>query len=135
MRPIFLVLLVVSPTCDEPERSGPTHPAEAPVASARVDAQPCDGLEADARAICDVLRGSGERVTGCALDAFSRGASGRFAVGFTIVEGVVTEARLVTNDTGDDALGACVVDVVRALRFDPALSATVAEYPWVLVQG
>lgn len=57
---------------------------------------------------------------------------GRVSVGWSIVEGRVTTARLVSNTTGNDALGGCMVRAVQTLRFDATVTADVAEFPWVI---
>lgn len=97
----------------------------------KVDA---DVTEGDAGSIASVVRKSQARVQTCVEQALKANPnmSGRVSVGWTIAAGKVTEAHLVSNSTGDDVLGQCIVKSVRAFRFDPSLSAEVAEFPWVV---
>lgn len=88
----------------------------------------------DEAAIRRVVLASQGRIVTC-VDQSLKGdphLDGRVGVGFTVVAGRVTEAHLVSNDTGDAQLGACVTRAVRQLRFDPGLSAEVAELPWIV---
>lgn len=93
-----------------------------------------DVEEGDAGNISSVVRKSQGRIQTCVEQALKADAStsGRVSVGWTIVGGKVTEARLVKNTTGNDQLGKCVVSAVRMFRFDPTLTAEVAEFPWVV---
>ncbi len=60
------------------------------------------------------------------------GLSGRIAVGWSIVSGVVKDAHVVENTTGNTTLGSCFVTGVRGLRFDAALNAEVPSYTWAV---
>ncbi len=93
-----------------------------------------DVEEGDAGNIAAVVRKSQGRIISCLEQSLKAnpGTNGRVSVGWSIVQGKVTEARLVKNTTGDDALGKCVVTAVRSFRFDPGLTAEVAEFPWVV---
>jgi outer membrane biosynthesis protein TonB len=96
-----------------------------------VDAEAESG---DANSIASVVRKSQGRITTCLEQALkqNQGVNGRVSVGWSIQAGKVTDARLVKNTTGDDQLGQCVVKAVRLIRFDPGLTAEVAEFPWVV---
>jgi hypothetical protein len=93
-----------------------------------------DVEEGDAGNISTVVRKSQGRITTCLDQALKSNPSvnGRVSVGWTIQAGRVTESHLVKNSTGDDTLGQCITKSVRAFRFDETLTATVAEFPWVV---
>jgi hypothetical protein len=93
-----------------------------------------DVEEGDAGNIASVVRKSQGRIQTCLETALKGNPSvnGRVSVGWNIVKGKVTDARLVKNSTGDDQLGQCVVRAVRAFRFDESLTAEVQEFPWVV---
>lgn len=93
-----------------------------------------DVTEGDAGGVAQVVRKSQGRITTCVDQSLKANPnmSGRVGVGWTIAAGRVTEAHLVSNTTGDDQLGKCIVNAVRQFRFDPGLSADVAEFPWVV---
>jgi len=63
------------------------------------------------------------------LTAAGRGPGGPVP---SLVEGRVTTTHLVSNTTGNDALGGCMVRAVQTLRFDATVTADVAEFPWVI---
>jgi hypothetical protein len=104
---------------------------KAKVESGTADA---DVESGDAGNIASVVRKSQGRIQTCLEQSLKANPSvnGRVSVGWSISAGRVTEARLVKNTTGDDALGQCVVKAVRGFRFDESLTAEVAEFPWVV---
>lgn len=93
-----------------------------------------DVAEGDAGNIGSVVKKSQGRITSCLEQGLKANPSlnGRVSVGWNIQAGKVKDARLVQNTTGDDALGKCIVNAVRQFRFDPGLTAEVAEFPWVV---
>jgi hypothetical protein len=111
----------------DPVVLAPDMPLDAPVAA--ITAPP------DVQAsIAATVKKSQGRILSCLERALKEAPTlaGRVSVGWTIVEGRVTESHLVANTTGDDALGGCVVAAVRGFRFDPTVTAEVAEFPWVV---
>lgn len=91
----------------------------------------------EADVIGAVMRGAEGRITTC-LEQSLKGnprLDGRLGVGFTVTAGRVSGVHVVSNQTGDDALGACVVGAVRTFRFPSAVSAEVTEFPWILSGG
>jgi hypothetical protein len=93
-----------------------------------------DVEEGDKGNIASVIRKNSGRIMSCTEQALKGNPdlSGRVGVGFSIVAGKVTESHLVKNSTNDDALGKCITSAVRTFRFDPGLTAEVAEFPWVV---
>jgi hypothetical protein len=93
-----------------------------------------DASEGDATGIPSVVRKSQGRIQTCVEQSLKSNPNldGRVSVGWTIAGGRVTEAHLVKNTSGDDAVGKCIVNAVRTLRFDPGLTADVAEFSWVV---
>jgi hypothetical protein len=93
-----------------------------------------DVQEGDGGGIVTVVRKSQGRITTCLEQALkvNPGTNGRVSVGWMIVKGRVTDARIVQNTTGNAELGNCVVNAVRKFRFDEGLTAEVAEFPWVV---
>ncbi len=93
-----------------------------------------DVSEGDAGGIASVVRKSQARVASCLEQALkqNQGLNGKVSVGWSIQAGKVSDAKIVKNTTGDTALGECVVRAVRGFRFDPGLTAEVAEFPWVV---
>ena len=82
-----------------------------------------------------VVRGSKGRIETCVQNAMMcNDVAGRVGVSCSIVAGIVRDAAIVTNTTGDVELGACIVKAVRSMRFDRGFSGTVDEYAW-LVRG
>ncbi|MDP2317272.1 MAG: AgmX/PglI C-terminal domain-containing protein [Pseudomonadota bacterium] len=88
----------------------------------------------DAGNIASVVKKNQGRIQTCLETSLKAnpGVNGRVSVGWTIMAGKVTESHLVKNTTGDDALGQCVTRAVRGFRFDESLTASVAEFPWVV---
>jgi hypothetical protein len=88
----------------------------------------------DKGSIASVVRKSTGRIQTCVEQGLKANPdlNGRVSVGWTVAAGKVTEAHLVSNNTGDDGLGKCIVGAVRSFRFDPGLTAEVAEYPFVV---
>lgn len=143
MQPFALLLILAC--ASEPVTMPATTPAapEAPVTLADpvvlVPDAPLDGAAVttppDVQAsIAATVKKSQGRILSCLERALKEAPTlaGRVSVGWTIVEGRVTESHLVANTTGDDALGGCVVAAVRGFRFDLSVTATVAEFPWVV---
>lgn len=93
-----------------------------------------DVTEGDAGGIASVVKKSQGRIQTCVEQGLKANPNmnGRVSVGWTVTGGRVTEAHLVSNSTGDSALGQCIVKAVRQFRFDSSLSAEVAEFPWVV---
>ena len=57
---------------------------------------------------------------------------GRLEVLWYITDGVVTEASVLGNTTGDDGLGACLIERIKAWTFPPQLEAeTEVMYPFI----
>ncbi len=81
-----------------------------------------------------VVRGSKGRIETCVQNALMCNAevAGHVGASWSIVAGKVEGVAIVTNTTGDDELGACIVKAVRSMRFDPGFSGTVDEYAWVV---
>ena len=98
------------------------------------EAADADVESGDAGNIASVVKKSQGRIQSCLETALKANPSlnGRVSVGWTIQAGKVTEAHLVKNSTGDDTLGQCVTRAVRSFRFDEGLTASVAEFPWVV---
>lgn len=128
----------------------PRHTVPPPRASA-VDAPPPDFasvkidvgdmVDADVQSgekgnILRVLKKSQGRIRLCVELAFkvNPAVKGRVSAGWSIVDGRVTEAHLVSNNTGVDAVGKCVLSSVRGMRFFEDTTATVAEFAWVVSQ-
>lgn len=93
--------------------------------------------EGDPADIASVVRKHQGRVTTCVEQSLKSnpGLSGRVSLGWTVVDGGVTEAHVVQNQTGDAALGACFERAVRGLRFGAGVNAEVAEFPWIVSGG
>lgn len=89
--------------------------------------------EADSATISAVVRKSQGRMQSCLETSLLQrpNLTGRVALGWSIVDGRVTDVRVVSNDTGEDALAVCMGKVVLLLRFPADLTAEVAEFPWV----
>lgn len=89
---------------------------------------------ADSTGIGTVVKKSRGLIESCLEQSLKLNAdvNGRVSVGWTIQSGKVTEAHLVTNTTGDDALGQCITKKVRSFRFDPGLSTSVNSYAWAV---
>jgi hypothetical protein len=111
------------------------------VAKVAVKKPKLDLGEADAEAtsgdkggIASVVRRSSGRVTTCVEAGLKKNPdlSGRVSVGWTIQNGRVTEAHLVTNNTGDKEVGDCIVRAVRGMHFADDLTAEVSEFPWAV---
>ncbi len=115
-------------------RAGPPPHLEPPP-------EPREGMEgaaADAqRVISSVVKKSQGPIQSCLEKALINQPTlnGRVSIGWSIVAGRVTQASVVSNDTGDDALAACMSGAVRTFRFPETLTAEVAEFPWVLSGG
>jgi hypothetical protein len=88
----------------------------------------------DKGGIASVVKKSSGRIQTCTEQALKANPdlNGRVSVGWSISSGKVTEAHLVSNTTGNGDLGKCIVNAVRGFRFDPGLTAEVAEFPWVV---
>ena len=88
----------------------------------------------DAGGIASVVKKSSGRIQTCVEQGLkvNENLNGRVSVGWTISGGKVTEAHLVSNNTGDDGLGKCIVTAVRGFRFSEDTTANVAEFPWVV---
>lgn len=88
----------------------------------------------DGSSIGSVVKKSGGRIQSCVEQSLksNQDLNGRVSVGWTIQAGRVSEAHLVKNSTGDDAVAKCIVNAVRSFRFDPGLTAEVSEFPWVV---
>lgn len=112
-------------------------PLEAGAVDVAADLAPVEtppDVASDPAEIQRVVKAHGGRVQACVERSLrvDPDVAGTVGVGFTVAGGAVTEAHLVRNTTGDKAMGACIVGAVRSFRFDPATSATVAEYPWAV---
>ena len=60
--------------------------------------------------------------------------SGKVTAEFTIVErGTVSNVKITTNSTGDDAVGKCVANTIRRFRFNPGPDggSVTFSYPFV----
>ncbi len=87
----------------------------------------------DATAIPSVVKRKSGTFQSCVEAALKQddSLSGRVTIGWTIAAGVVRDAHVVDNTTGNAALGACFVTGVRALRFDASISAE-PVYTWAV---
>ncbi len=62
--------------------------------------------------------------------------SGKIVIRFTIGEaGRITNIDVASNTTGDSQVGACIVEKVRGMRFDPPKGSVTFTYPIVLSKG
>lgn len=88
----------------------------------------------DAGSIASVVRKNSGRIASCVEQGLKQNPdlNGRVSVGFDVVAGKVTSSRVVSNTTGSDAVGTCIANAIRAIRFDPGLTAEVSEYPFAV---
>lgn len=114
-----------------------TQTAAVAVKKAVVDMSGAEDVTAeagDAGGIRTVVKKNQGRVEACTQAALKLNPEmkGRIGIGWAVQEGRVSDVRLVTNTTKDDELGTCMVRAVKGFRFDPGLTATVAEFPWIV---
>jgi len=107
----------------------PDTPLDAPVAASAEPFSP-----GSRPSIAATVEASEGRIQTCLGQALKKTPtlSGRVSAGWSIEAGRVTESHLVTNTTGDDDLGVCVVAAAHTFRFDPSITANVREYPWII---
>lgn len=88
----------------------------------------------DGASIASVVKRKAGTFQSCTEIALKQDDSmnGRVSIGWTIVAGVVRDARVVDNTTGNSALGNCFVTGIRTLRFDAGLNAEVPAYTWAV---
>ncbi|HNH47823.1 MAG TPA: AgmX/PglI C-terminal domain-containing protein, partial [Myxococcota bacterium] len=93
-----------------------------------------DVEEGDSGGVLSVIKKNSARITTCTENALKSNdqVKGRISVTWRIEGGKVAGASIVSNQTGDAALGDCVVRAVRAFRFDPSVTATVDQYTWIV---
>lgn len=92
------------------------------------------GDESVQQAIGNVVKRSSGEVQACVDQALAKASdvNGRVGIGWEIQGGKVTDAHVVENSTGDRQLEACMLSVVRSLKFDASITAEIAEFPWVI---
>ena len=85
-------------------------------------------------AIAETVKGASPQIQGCVEAALKTKPElkGRVSASWKITDGVVSDARIVSDDTGDDALGTCILGVVKGMQFPKGLTADVAEFPWIV---
>ncbi len=90
--------------------------------------------EGEAGGIPTSMRKSASRIATCVEQGLKQdpNMSGRVSVGFQVTKGKVSDVRLIDNTTRNDGVGTCIVSAVRSVRFPEDLTATVAEYPFVV---
>ena len=90
--------------------------------------------EGEAGGIPSAMRKSAARIATCVEQGLKQDAnlSGRVSVGFQVTKGKISDVHLVDNTTRNDGVGTCIVGAVRSVRFAEDLTATVAEYPFVV---
>jgi hypothetical protein len=93
-----------------------------------------DVEEGDSGGVLSIIKKNSARITTCTESALKSNdqVKGRISVTWRIEGGKVAGASIVSNQTGDAALGECVVRAVRAFRFDPSVTATVDQYTWIV---
>lgn len=93
-----------------------------------------DVEEGDSGGVLSIIKKNSARITTCTENALKSNdqVKGRISVTWRIEGGKVAGASIVSNQTGDAALGDCVVRAVRAFRFDPSVTATVDQYTWIV---
>ena len=93
-----------------------------------------DVEEGDSSGVQAIIKKNAARITTCTETALKSNdqVKGRISVTWRIEGGKVAGASIVSNQTGDTALGDCVVRAVRGFRFDPSVTATVDQYTWIV---
>lgn len=114
-----------------------TGTAAVTVRKAKVDLSGDEDVSAeagDAGGIRTIIKKNQGRIETCTQASLKINPEmqGRVGVGWVVNAGRVSDVKLVTNTTGDSELGSCIVRAVKGFRFDEGLTATVAEFPWVL---
>jgi TonB family protein len=133
-----------------PRQPPPAVPAPAPAALERtvagVAAEP-DGTEPsppsndgelDQAAIAQVVRSHSRDVRRCYEKGLrsNPNLSGRVDVTFTIaVSGRVSTARVARSTIGDEAVQACILGVVRGMRFPKPKANVTVNYPYVFARS
>jgi hypothetical protein len=90
--------------------------------------------EGDPSDIGRVVKGKKAAIETCVQRALKSdpGTDGRVAVGWVVQAGKVSGAVVKKNTTGNPELGECIAKVVRGMRFDASVTATVDEWAWVV---
>jgi hypothetical protein len=90
--------------------------------------------EGDSATVGGVIKRYAGKIEACTSTAIKTnpGTKGRVSVTWQIVGGQVKGATLVSNQTGDAALGECIVRAVRSFRFDASVTGTVDQYTWIV---
>lgn len=90
--------------------------------------------EGDGSGIAGTMRKSSGRVASCVEQGLKQDPemSGRVSVGFQITKGKVSDVHVVDNTTGNSQVGTCIAGAIRGIRFAEDLTATVAEYPFIV---
>ena len=133
-----MLALVLSSCASEPRRTAPSpspapppsssSPAPVPAAS-EMSASPDVGA-LSTRDVYAVLQANRPQIRRCASDANQQG---RVTIAFTIApKGAVTSAASEDVAGFDAAVVACMVRVVRSLRFQEATSETNVRFPMIV---
>lgn len=90
--------------------------------------------EGDAGSIASTMRKSQGRVATCVETALRTNPdmSGRVSVSFQVTKGKVSDVQVQENTTQNSTLGSCIANAVRGVRFPEDLTASVAEYPFIV---
>jgi len=90
--------------------------------------------EGDAGSIASTMRKSQGRVATCVETALRTqpDLNGRVSVSFQVTKGKVSDVQVLENSSGNAALGGCIATAVRGVRFPEDLTASVAEYPFIV---
>lgn len=100
-------------------------------------AGPLGDLNNDPTAIREVLRRNAGQVSYCHNVAKSRysDVAGRVELRWSIQEGKVENAQVVSNSTGDDRMAVCVLSKVMRMEFPDDMSVASVDHPFVFQKG
>lgn len=116
--------------------SGTSSGAAVVIKKPKVDYGAADAIAdaGDASSIPVVIRKNSGRIQSCVEQGLKQNPdmSGRVSVKFDINAGKVTSSSVVSNTTGNSQVGTCIATAIRAIRFDPELTAQVDEMPFAV---
>lgn len=116
--------------------SGTSNGAAVVIKKPKVDYGTADAIAdaGDASSIPTVIRKNSGRIQSCVEQGLKQNPdmSGRVSIKFDINAGKVTSSSVVSNTTGNSQVGTCIATAIRAIRFDPGLTAQVDEMPFAV---